>query len=146
MCVYCTDAPACDHERARVQPVAACTARSAGTPLLPSRGARLRLRARECSLAGRSRSHPNHNRRRSESQDRSPGGAQAAAGIGDPAPGCPRRSGLTKKAVRSPRAPARAAGPSEELLTERTQENERFRAEIGRLGELAAENTFLPRT
>ena len=31
-------------------------------------------------------------------------------------------------------------------LTERTQENERFRAEIGRLGELAAENTFLPRT
>jgi hypothetical protein len=32
------------------------------------------------------------------------------------------------------------------VLTERTQENERFRAEIGRLGELAAENTFLPRT
>ena len=35
----------------RVQPVAACTARSAGTPLRPFRGARLRLRACECSLA-----------------------------------------------------------------------------------------------
>src|ERR1700738_796994 len=64
MCVYCTEAPACDHEPTRVQPVAACTARSAGTPLRPSRGARLRLRARECSLAGRSRSHPSPTRRR----------------------------------------------------------------------------------
>ena len=31
----------------------------------------------------------------------------------------------------------------EELLTERTQESERLRAEIGHLGEIAAENTFL---
>jgi hypothetical protein len=82
-----------------VQPVAVCTARSAGTPLLPSRGARLRLRARECGLAVRSPSHPSQNRRRNEGQDRSPGGAQTL-GIGDPAPGCPRRSGLTKKVVR----------------------------------------------
>jgi len=35
---------------------------------------------------------------------------------------------------------------ADRLLTERTQENERFLAEIVRLGEPAAENTFLPRT
>src|SRR3984893_7684488 len=41
------------------------------------------------------------------------------------------------------RAMSTALRDLEALLTERTQESERLRAEIGHLGEIAAENTFL---
>jgi hypothetical protein len=47
-----------------------------------------------------------------------------------------------EEAVRS-HVPLPALLDLEERLTERTQESERLRAEIGHLGEIAAENTFL---